>query len=88
MHDFRRGLIVYCRIYPKHIISDLILTFDKYAGVLKLHGGNNVLLNVNRGERERVQRLAQVAADDMIDINEVRTGDIAAIFGLKYLIDP
>ena len=42
------------------------------------------MYNINTKTFEKAHRLAQVAADDMIDVTEVRTGDIAAVFGLKY----
>eukprot|EP00026_Physarum_polycephalum_P006985 Phypoly_transcript_07038.p1 GENE.Phypoly_transcript_07038~~Phypoly_transcript_07038.p1 ORF type:complete len:553 (-),score=95.32 Phypoly_transcript_07038:40-1632(-) len=67
VHDAKRGLIVYCRVY---------------SGTLKLIGGSNIY-NVNTKTHEKVHRLAQMAAEDMIDITEVKTGDIAAVFGLK-----
>lgn len=50
---------------------------------MRVGGQLGMLKNMTNKENEKVTRLAQVAADDMIDIPEVKTGDIAAVFGLK-----
>ncbi|GAM24182.1 hypothetical protein SAMD00019534_073570 [Acytostelium subglobosum LB1] len=66
VHDKRRGLIVFSRVY---------------AGVLK--AGTTIFNAKKGGEKERVQKLLQVAADDMEEISELRAGDIGAILGLR-----
>ncbi|EFA76883.1 mitochondrial translation elongation factor G [Heterostelium album PN500] len=66
VHDKRRGLIVFTRVY---------------SGVLK--AGTVVYNSRKAGEKERVQKLLQVAADDMEEIQELRAGDIGAVLGLK-----
>ncbi|HVC80939.1 MAG TPA: elongation factor G [Chloroflexota bacterium] len=54
--------------------------FRVYSG--KLQAGSYVL-NAIKDNRERVGRLLQMHADHREDITEVRTGDIAAMVGLK-----
>jgi elongation factor G len=51
-----------------------------YAGTLK---AGSYVYNVNRGRRERVSRLLLMHANHREDIEEVRTGDIAAVVGLR-----
>ena len=57
------------------------LTFFRvYSGTLK---SGSYVLNATRGVRERVGRILQMHANHREDIEEVRTGDIAAVIGLK-----
>ncbi|MDR0499481.1 MAG: elongation factor G [Holophagales bacterium] len=51
-----------------------------YSGVLA--SGSSVY-NVNKGRKERIGRLLQMHANKREEINEVRTGDIAAVVGFK-----
>lgn len=66
------------------IISDPFigrLTFIRvYSGVLK---AGSYVMNVTKGKKERVSRLVQMRANDRLEIDEVRSGDIAAAIGLK-----
>ena len=48
----------------------------------RLRRGDSVL-DVNTGRMERVGRLYEVQADDRVERDELRAGDIAAIVGLK-----
>ncbi len=54
--------------------------FRVYSG--KLESGSYVL-NATKGKKERVARLIRMHSNERTEINEVRTGDIAAIVGLK-----
>lgn len=54
--------------------------FRVYSG--KLTSGSYVL-NASSGEKERVGRIVRMMADKREDVDEVDTGDIAAIVGLK-----
>lgn len=54
--------------------------FRVYSGTLT---SGSYVLNVNTGERERVSRLVRMYANKREEIDEVRSGDIAAIVGLK-----
>lgn len=57
------------------------LTFVRvYSGVLKK--GDSVY-NTVRGKKERIGRIVQMHANDRIEIDEIRAGDIAACVGLK-----
>ncbi|WP_374404195.1 elongation factor G [Niveibacterium sp.] len=57
------------------------LTFFRvYSGVVK--SGDSVLNSV-KGKKERIGRIVQMHANDRIEIEEVRAGDIAAAIGLK-----
>ncbi|MDR2697371.1 MAG: elongation factor G [Holophagales bacterium] len=51
-----------------------------YSGALS--SGSSVH-NVNKGRKERIGRLLQMHANKREEINEVRTGDIAAVVGFK-----
>ena len=51
-----------------------------YSGILK--SGSNIF-NVNKGRKERIGRLLQMHANKREEIEEVRTGDIAAVVGFK-----
>lgn len=66
------------------IISDPYigrLTFIRvYSGVLK---ANKRVLNATRNRKEKVNRLLRMQANSRIDIDEVMTGDIGAVVGLK-----
>lgn len=58
------------------------LTFFRvYSGVLE--AGSSVL-NTIKGKKERFGRILQMHANTREEIKEVRTGDIAAVVGLKY----
>lgn len=60
------------------------LTFIRvYSGVLTK---GSYVYNVTKGKKERVSRLVQMRADDRLEIEEVRAGDIAAAIGLKETI--
>ena len=54
--------------------------FRVYSG--KLESGSYVY-NATKGKKERVARLIRMHSNERHEINEVRTGDIAAIVGLK-----
>ena len=54
--------------------------FRVYSG--KLESGSYVY-NSTKGKKERVARLIRMHSNERTEINEVRTGDIAAIVGLK-----
>jgi len=57
------------------------LTFLRvYSGVLKAGTG---VLNSTKGKKERVGRLLQMHANNREELQEVRTGNIAAAVGLK-----
>jgi elongation factor G len=57
------------------------LTFLRvYSGVLK--AGDQVL-NVRTGRKERLGRLLEMHADERIDLEELRAGDIGAVIGAK-----
>lgn len=57
------------------------LTFIRvYSGTLK---SGSYVTNVTKGKKERISRLVQMRADERIEIDEVRAGDIAAAIGLK-----
>ena len=51
-----------------------------YAGVLK---SGSYIYNATTGNKERVGRVVRMFADKREEITEIRTGDIAAIVGLK-----
>ncbi len=51
-----------------------------YSGVLK--AGSQVL-NARTGRKERLGRLLEMHADERTDLEELRTGDIAAVIGAK-----
>ncbi|OLN32419.1 elongation factor G [Desulfosporosinus metallidurans] len=54
--------------------------FRVYSGVL---GAGSYVYNSTKGKRERVGRILQMHANHREDIQEVRSGDIAAAVGLK-----
>ncbi|MBK9797637.1 MAG: elongation factor G [Holophagaceae bacterium] len=54
-----------------------------YSGVLAAGSG---VLNAAKGRRERIGRLLQMHANKREDIDEVRTGDIGAVVGLKDVL--
>jgi elongation factor G len=57
------------------------LTFFRvYSGRLR---SGSYILNASRGQRERIGRILQMHANHREEIEEVRTGDIAAAIGLK-----
>ena len=57
------------------------LTFFRvYSGTLK---SGSYVYNATQGQRERIGRILQMHANHREDIEEVRTGDIAAAIGLK-----
>jgi elongation factor G len=56
------------------------LTFVRvYSGVLKK---GSYIYNSTKGKKERVSRLIVLKADDRIDVDELRAGDLGAIPGL------
>ncbi|MBR0138294.1 MAG: elongation factor G [Erysipelotrichaceae bacterium] len=55
--------------------------FRVYSGVAK---SGSYIYNVTRGKKERFGRIMQMHANHRQDIDEVRTGDIAAAIGFKY----
>lgn len=57
------------------------LTFVRvYSGVLKK---GSYVLNSSKGKKERVSRLIVLKADERIDVEELRAGDLGAIPGLS-----
>ncbi len=57
------------------------LTFIRvYSGVLKK---GSYVFNASKGKKERVSRLIVLRADDRIEVDEMRAGDLGAILGLK-----
>jgi len=54
--------------------------FRVYSGVVRT---GTMLMNTTKGNRERIGRIVRMFADRREDIEEVHTGDIAAILGLK-----
>jgi elongation factor G len=60
------------------------LTFFRiYSGVLK---AGTYVLNSTKGEKERVSRVLLMHANHREDVEEVRTGEIAALVGMKTLV--
>ena len=51
-----------------------------YSGCLKL---GEMVYNPNKKSKERVNRILRMHANDRTELSEIRTGDIAAIVGLK-----
>jgi elongation factor G len=57
------------------------LTFVRvYSGVLKK---GSYVLNATKGKKERISRLIVLRADDRIEVDELRAGDLGAALGLK-----
>jgi len=57
------------------------LTFVRvYSGVLK---SGDMVLNPRTGRKERLGRLLEMHADERIDLQELRAGDIGAVIGAK-----
>jgi len=54
--------------------------FRVYSGVVRR---GEVLLNASNGQRERIGRLVRMHADRREEVDEIRTGDIGAVLGLK-----
>ena len=54
--------------------------FRVYSGHLE---SGSYVYNSTKGKKERVARLIRMHSNERIEVNEVRTGDIAAIVGLK-----
>ena len=54
--------------------------FRVYSGKVK---SGSYILNSSTGEKERVGRIVRMHANDREDVDQVSTGDIAAIVGLK-----
>ena len=68
------------------IMSDRFgrLTFLRvYSGVLKK---GSYVLNSTKDKKERVSRLVLMKADDRIDVDELRAGDLGAALGLQDTI--
>jgi elongation factor G len=57
------------------------LTFIRvYSGVVKK---GSYLLNSTKGKKERISRLIVLKADERIEVDELRAGDLGAALGLK-----
>ena len=57
------------------------LTFVRvYSGVLTK---GETVYNANSGRKERIGRIVQMSANERMEIDEIRAGDIAACIGLK-----
>ncbi|MBW4630698.1 MAG: elongation factor G [Iphinoe sp. HA4291-MV1] len=57
------------------------LTFIRvYSGVLKK---GSYVLNATKNKKERISRLVILKADERIDVDEMRSGDLGAALGLK-----
>ncbi len=57
------------------------LTFVRvYSGVLTK---GETVLNAVKGKKERIGRIVQMMANDRVEVEEIRAGDIAACVGLK-----
>lgn len=57
------------------------LTFVRvYSGVLKK---GSYVFNSTKGKKERISRLIVLKADDRIEVDELRAGDLGAALGLK-----
>lgn len=57
------------------------LTFVRvYSGVLKK---GSYVYNATKGKKERVSRLIILKADDRLEVDELRAGDLGAVLGLK-----
>ncbi|MER3490998.1 MAG: elongation factor G [Mastigocladus sp. ERB_26_2] len=57
------------------------LTFVRvYSGVLKK---GSYVLNATKNKKERISRLVVLKADERIDVDELRAGDLGAALGLK-----
>ncbi|MFM9263725.1 elongation factor G [Tychonema sp. BBK16] len=57
------------------------LTFVRvYSGILKK---GTYVLNSTKDKKERVSRLIVLKADDRIEVDELRAGDLGAVLGLK-----
>ncbi|MBW4591388.1 MAG: elongation factor G [Brasilonema angustatum HA4187-MV1] len=57
------------------------LTFVRvYSGVLKK---GSYVLNATKNKKERISRLVILRADDRMDVEELRAGDLGAALGLK-----
>jgi elongation factor G len=60
------------------------LTFIRvYSGVLKK---GSYIYNSSKGKKERVSRLIILKADDRIDVDELRAGDLGAVPGLSVTL--
>lgn len=57
------------------------ITFIRvYSGVLK---SGSYVVNVTKGEKERISRLLRMHANNREEVKELRAGDIGAVVGLK-----
>jgi elongation factor G len=57
------------------------LTFVRvYSGVLKT---GTYVYNATKGKKERISRLIVLKADERIEVEELRAGDLGAVLGLK-----
>lgn len=54
-----------------------------YSGVVKK---GDIVYNVNKGTKDRVMRILRMHANDRKEIDELRTGDIGVIVGLKDVV--
>ena len=62
---------------------DLLSFCRVYSGVLKV---GDVVFNASNKKRERITRMVRMHANNKEDIQEVYSGDIAAIIGLKTVV--
>ncbi|CAN1209561.1 elongation factor G [Tumidithrix helvetica PCC 7403] len=57
------------------------LTFIRvYSGILKK---GSYVLNSSKNKKERISRLIVLKADDRIEVDELRAGDLGAVLGMK-----
>lgn len=54
-----------------------------YSGTVKV---GDTVYNANKGMRDRVMRILRMHANDRVDVEELKAGDIGAIIGLKESI--
>ncbi len=54
-----------------------------YSGVVKT---NDMIYNANKQCKDRVGRIVRLHANERVDVDELRTGDIGAIIGLKEAV--
>jgi len=93
-HDPKTGEAIHREPSDEAPFSALVfkIVSDKHAGSLafaRVYSGSleagKVVLNVNAGKRERVQRIFRMHADKREELKETRTGDIVALVGPKDL---
>jgi len=86
------GEPVICLADPEEPAAALVfkINTDPYIGrlaYLRVYSGSvrrsDALLNSNSHKRERIGRLVRMYADRREEVDEIRTGDIGAVLGLK-----